>query len=115
MSGFHVPQSVYFLKTLDKTIELPSREEMEEDAERDYKKRIIEMKMPPKHAHKMGPLQWDYFRDLGNEADFETLPPVYRMVYDKVEGERKNNVMMYKREEYKLLSEEEYARTMPEP
>lgn len=87
---------------------------MEEETEQDYKKRIVEMKMPPKHAHKMGPLQWEYFAELGNITNIGSLPPVYKMIYDKVEGERKNNVMFYKKEDYILLSGEKYERTLPE-
>lgn len=88
---------------------------MEEETESDFRRRVIEMRMPPKHAHKMGPLQWDYFQELGNEAHFATLPPVYRMIYDKVEEERKGNVMWYKKEEYRVLSPEEFERFMPGP
>ena len=87
---------------------------MKEESEKDYNKRIVEMKMPPKHAHKMGPLQWEYFEDLGKLVNIGNLPPVYKMVYNFVEQQRINNVMFYKKEDYKVLNEEEYVRLMPE-
>jgi len=111
---FHF-QIQYFLSTLNGTASLPSREKMEEETDNDFKRRIVDMKMPARHAHKMGPLQWDYFQDLSNEAHLQTLPPVYKMIYDEVEEKRKHRVMWYKKEQYKLLSGEEYVRSMPEP
>ncbi|KAK6620749.1 hypothetical protein RUM43_011044 [Polyplax serrata] len=111
---FHY-QVQYYLKIWGQIIKLPDRETMERETDLDYKKRVVDMKMPPKHAHKMGPLQWGYFQELGNLTDSEELPPVFQMIYDAVEGERMNNVMFYKKENYRLLSGEEYVKVKPEP
>lgn len=114
--NYNILQVSYYLKSLDgETLKLPDRGTMEEEAEQDYRKRIIDMKMPPKHAHKMGPLQWGYFEELANLSDIGTLPPVHEVIYNVVADERLNNVMFYKKEDYKLLSAEEYKRIMPEP
>jgi len=88
---------------------------MIEDADKDFEVRTKEMRMPAKHAHKMGPLQWGYFQELGKEAQCTILPPVYQKIYEEVEQKRKGNVMWYKREDYRLLSPEEFERSMPGP
>ncbi|XP_069693152.1 uncharacterized protein [Periplaneta americana] len=98
---FHF-QIQYFIKTLDGSITLPSKEEMDEETERDFQKRLA-MDMPPTYAHKMGSLQWDYFGELADCLGLKRLPPVVRMVYDYVADRRKQDLMHYKTESYTLL------------
>ncbi|KAJ9595620.1 hypothetical protein L9F63_013196, partial [Diploptera punctata] len=95
---FHF-QIQYFMKTLDGSITLPSKEEMDEETEKDFQRRLA-MDMPPTCAHKMG---------------LKRLPPVVRMVYDYVADRRKNNLMHYKAESYSLLDQGHFEKKEVSP
>ncbi|XP_021928625.1 flavin-containing monooxygenase FMO GS-OX-like 3 isoform X2 [Zootermopsis nevadensis] len=98
---FHF-QIQYFMRTLDGSIKLPSKEEMDEEADRDFQKRLA-LDMPPSCAHEMGSLQWDYFAELADCIGLKRLPPVVRMVYDFVADRRKEDLVHYKTESYTVL------------
>nr|CAD7200030.1 unnamed protein product [Timema douglasi] len=66
-------QVQYFLKTLDKTITLPSREDMNAETENDFQERLAK-KMPPRYAHKLADSQWEYFEDLINGMALQPIP-----------------------------------------
>nr|CAD7587283.1 unnamed protein product [Timema genevievae] len=68
-------QVQYFLKTLDKTITLPSREDMNAETEKDFQERLAK-KMPPRYAHRLADSQWEYFEDLINGMALQSIPPI---------------------------------------
>lgn len=110
---FHF-QIQYFMRTLDGSVTLPSKEEMDEETERDFQKRLA-MDMPPSYAHSMGSLQWDYFAELADCLGLKRLPPVVRMVYDYVADRRKEDVMHYKTESYTLLGHGNFEKKQVSP
>lgn len=110
---FHF-QIQYFMRTLDGSITLPSKEEMDEETERDFQKRLA-MDMPPTYAHQMGSMQWDYFAELADCLGVKRLPPVVRMVYDYVADRRKEDMMHYKTESYALLDHGNFVKKQVSP
>ncbi|GLH12118.1 Senecionine N-oxygenase [Gryllus bimaculatus] len=74
---FFYYQVAYFLKSLRKPSILPSTEEMYESEEKDFQERLA-MGYPPRHAHKMGPLQWEYENTLADILGIQRIPPMYR-------------------------------------
>nr|CAD7395050.1 unnamed protein product [Timema cristinae] len=73
LHGYTATHVQYFLKTLDKTITLPSREDMNAETDHDFQERLAK-KMPPRYAHKLGDLQWEYFEDLINGMALQPIP-----------------------------------------
>ena len=102
------------MRTLDGSVTLPSKEEMDEETEREFQKRLA-MDMPPSYAHSMGSLQWDYFAELADCLGLKRLPPVVRMVYDYVADRRKEDVMHYKTESYTLLGHGNFEKKQVSP
>lgn len=107
-------QIQYFMRTLDGSVTLPSKEEMDEETERDFQKRLA-MDMPPTYAHQMGSMQWDYFAELADCLGLKRLPPVVRMVYDFVADRRKEDMMYYKTDSYTLLDHGHFKKNQVSP
>lgn len=110
---FHY-QIRYFLSAFLGRITLPTREEMEREEDEDMKKHLAQF--PARHTHKMGDLQWEYLHDLAAAGQFDDdMWPVVRDVYDAVESDRKNLLLMYRNIEYTVTSRDSYERVLPLP
>ncbi|XP_033127746.1 flavin-containing monooxygenase FMO GS-OX-like 4 isoform X2 [Anneissia japonica] len=94
----------FVIASLTGSMQLPSKEQMELDIEKDYQKRLAEG-LPNRHAHAMGPRQWQYNDDLCHLAHIQTVPDVVRKLYDAVHDERTWNVANYKKNNYKLIDD----------
>lgn len=88
-------------------IKLPSRAEMDDDIERDYRWRL-DQGMPQRHAHTMGKLQWMYNDELSTIGEFERIPKAVMILYDAVHEQRTYDVMNYKSRNYEINGPETY-------
>ncbi|XP_066995497.2 uncharacterized protein [Anabrus simplex] len=93
-------QVQFFLSTLDGSLELPSKNDMYQDAANDFQRRL-EMQMPPRYAHKLGALQWEYMRDLGGQIGISPLPAFIKEYYDMNSYRRKHHIVEYKDDVYR--------------
>ena len=91
----------FVLAALEGTMKLPSQQEMDADVNRDFQGRI-ESGYPVRHAHHMGPLQWDYNDDLAEIAGFNPIPKVVRQLYDHVHHYRVTDLPHYKEKNFAL-------------
>lgn len=85
----------------------PSKEDMEADIEADFQGRLSRG-MPPRYAHHLGSLQWDYFNDLANLGGFEPLPLFIEKLYDSVHNERHNSLQTYKCHRFKITGPDSF-------
>lgn len=97
----------FFLASLSGQMVLPSREKMLEVTEEDYRWRLCQG-MPRRHAHTMGPLQWEYNDDLAHLGRFQPIPRVVKTLYDFVHATRVSNLPGYKKLNYALLDGENF-------
>ena len=84
---------------------LPLQEEMEQDIKDDFEWRIKVLGFKPKWAHFMGGLQWRYNDELCEVSKSEKVKPCVENLYNFVSTRRKNNLMTYKKESYKLTGD----------
>ncbi|GLH12119.1 Flavin-containing monooxygenase [Gryllus bimaculatus] len=96
---FHC-QVAFFLKSLVDPSILPSTEEMYEDERRDFQKRL-DLGFPPRYAHKMAQLQWDYNDELADAAGIERLHSVFRELYEVNSYQMMNFLAEYKNKCYR--------------
>ncbi|XP_046397322.1 flavin-containing monooxygenase FMO GS-OX-like 3 [Ischnura elegans] len=99
----------YFLGVLDGSLVLPSREEMLRDSDRDFRRRVEGLKMPPRHAHLLDWMQWEYYEDLAARIGLPAPDPVVRAIYDDTRRARRDRVMHYKTYVYRVIDESQYA------
>ena len=81
----HIDHQIrFFLATLDGSVVLPSKEEMDADTRADYERRL-ESGMPHRYAHRMGKkLLREYHNDLSKLSDIRPIPPVIFNIFDYV-------------------------------
>ena len=84
-------QTRFILATLDGSLELPSREDMDAVEEQDFKKRL-ESGMPARHCHRMFERQSEYLDMLADEAKFPRLKPVICKLFNSVYSEGRYNL-----------------------
>ncbi|XP_033755721.1 LOW QUALITY PROTEIN: dimethylaniline monooxygenase [N-oxide-forming] 1-like [Pecten maximus] len=99
LSIYH--QVLFVIATLDGTVELPVREEMDADTDKDFRSRL-ERGKPDRHAHHMGTLQWQYYNEFADLAGFERIPPVLALLYDTVLKTRAEDTINFKTINYKI-------------
>ncbi|XP_071448250.1 uncharacterized protein [Hetaerina americana] len=102
-------QVQFFLKTLDQSVKLPSKEEMEQDCKEDLQKRL-NLGMPTRHAHKMDILQWEYFDYLANAVKISKLPLVKRKIYENIRISMRSDLMNYKKYRYEILDDDNFRK-----
>lgn len=100
----------FFLSTLYGTTNLPSREEMDADTQADLAWRL-EQGMPSRHAHKMGPLQWQYNLEIHERHGVELLPPVYEKLFSDVRQRRLRDFITFREDNYSIVDSENYVKT----
>ncbi|KAG8224379.1 hypothetical protein J437_LFUL005201 [Ladona fulva] len=98
MSDYQVQ---FFLKSLDGSISLPTKEEMLMSSEKDFQRRL-RLNMPNRHAHRLDWLQWEYYDDLATYGKLEKLNPIIRKIYEHLRVARRDEVMHYKSYQYKI-------------
>ncbi|XP_033755055.1 LOW QUALITY PROTEIN: flavin-containing monooxygenase FMO GS-OX5-like [Pecten maximus] len=105
--NFH-NQVLFVIATLDGSMTLPGREEMDADTDKDFRNRL-ERGMPERHAHHMGTLQWRYNDEIADLAGFERIPPVVEELYDTVHVTRVKDIVHYKSLNYQLTGPNTYV------
>ncbi|XP_038066924.1 flavin-containing monooxygenase FMO GS-OX-like 2 isoform X4 [Patiria miniata] len=91
----------FAMAALDGTMVLPSRTDMDADAQCDYEYRRDELKYPHHYAHKMDHLQWEYDKELLRLAnvvddDGATLP-LFKELYDATNCLQTEDLVNYKK------------------
>lgn len=98
-------QILFALSLLTGRSKLPSKEEMLNSETEEYRKRIEELKLPKRYAHYLGPMQWEYIRNLGRLGAFDHgLEPVIERLYEEVHRYRMKNLMTYKNDNFRLIT-----------
>ena len=101
---FHL-QSCLFAKHLKGEISLPTKTEMEKSLREEWAVHH-QAGRKPRHFHKMGPLQWDYNRDIAALGATQPIPINVEKLYDAVHEKRQFHLMEYKNDAYKLMGDE---------
>ncbi|XP_043221853.1 flavin-containing monooxygenase FMO GS-OX-like 2 [Amphibalanus amphitrite] len=109
---FH-KQVQFFLASLTGRLQLPSRAEMTEDTVRDLQRRL-EMGMPRRYAHFLGPLQWEYFDELAAMSGTAPMPPAVRELYDEVHVQRCHNLSGYKDKAFRITGPDSFVEVTDE-
>ncbi|XP_061166322.1 uncharacterized protein LOC133175230 [Saccostrea echinata] len=97
----------FFLSSLSGKIKLPSGEEMKQDMECDFERRLA-LGFPPRYAHVLGPRQWEYNDELAELAGVELIPRVVQNLYDYVHETRVKDIVHYKDNNYELVDSERF-------
>ncbi|XP_060764402.1 uncharacterized protein LOC132873144 isoform X2 [Neoarius graeffei] len=103
---FHY-QIQFALAVLDGTVQLPSRELMEEDAQRE-RQRKTQMGVQVKHLLQMDSDQWDYYVSLATTAGVPPPNPVIQSLYNEVARQRRANPQAYREINYRLVNATEW-------
>ena len=96
------------MAVLDKSMALPSREDMEADIERDQLWRR-ELGWAPHYAHLLLKHQWSYNDSLAKLVGFEPGQPVLKKLYDHVFLRRSTAVADYKKEYLRVTGPESFC------
>ncbi|XP_063231831.1 uncharacterized protein LOC134536150 isoform X2 [Bacillus rossius redtenbacheri] len=100
-------QVTFFLKTLEKSVALPSKEDMRADTERELRDRLARG-IPTRHFHRLGDGQWAYLEQLARWAGCPPLPPVVRKIYEKTGELRRGNLLCYKEHKFAITGDDSY-------
>ncbi|XP_035827480.1 flavin-containing monooxygenase FMO GS-OX-like 4 isoform X2 [Aplysia californica] len=100
-------QIQFSLKVLDGRLVLPSKLEMDEETETDYRTRL-ERGLPPRYAHFMGPRQWEYNAQLTTMAGLEPISPNVQLLYEHVHAIRLKQLTTYKRLNFRLTGPDSF-------
>jgi hypothetical protein len=95
----------FFLASLTGNVKLPSKEAMLLDTEADFQRRLAEG-LPARHAHVLGPRQWEYHSELADMAGVDRLPAVVQKLFDYVLECRYKNIVDFKKTNYTILNSE---------
>uniref|UniRef100_A0A914VKU5 Flavin-containing monooxygenase n=1 Tax=Plectus sambesii TaxID=2011161 RepID=A0A914VKU5_9BILA len=89
----------------------PSRDRMMQWIEGDYRMKLVDMKLTPKHAHYIGPTQWHFMSELAQEGNFENrLKPAVIQLYNHLETYRQHALMTYKNDNYEIIDDYTFKR-----
>ncbi|XP_023932680.1 flavin-containing monooxygenase FMO GS-OX-like 7 [Lingula anatina] len=91
----------FILATLDGTFQLPSKEDMMAEEQREFEWRL-KKGYAHRHAHLMGPLQWDYFNELADLGKYERLPKAVQNLFDEIHRTRCNDLQNYRNINYQI-------------
>ena len=94
---------------LEGTYKLPSKEEIQSEIKSDLQRRL-DMGWPPRYAHKMAHLQWEYHSELAQLGGFTPLFPVVEHLFNEVGDQRDTDAMHYKQLNYEIVDEENWRR-----
>lgn len=93
---------------------MPTEEEMRKETSRDAEYRA-QFGLSVEKAHYLGPLQWQYYQTLAEEANFlAKLKPVFRKIYDIVGQRRTRFPTIYKNDLVRIIDEDGFEYTEAE-
>lgn len=103
-------QSQFVAKVWATGRQLPSKEEMLKDTEEDLQMRL-NRGWQRRHAHKMGDLMADYYRQMAEYADIRIMPNVYLKIWKSVGMGIFSNYLNYRKFRYNVIDEETFEKT----
>ncbi|XP_070575792.1 uncharacterized protein [Ptychodera flava] len=106
-------QVKFTMAVLNGSLKLPSQEEMEEDARKDYEWRRNTLGFPNRYAHVMGILQWEYNNELSKIAKIPAIPKAVSGLFNALDEERLKNLMHYKEVDYVLTCKDSWEVAKP--
>ena len=89
---------------------LPPKEEMMKSNEETYQRRLHQGLPPHKAGHYLGSAQWELYRELAELGGNNPLDPFYEILYDESGKGRKDNLMNYKKANFRLLGKDKFER-----
>lgn len=108
---FHC-QVQYSLSVLDGTVSLPSVEQMEGESHSWVEERI-QRGVPQRHLLRLEGEQWEYCHTLASEAHISPISNAVRSLYDEVRRKRREHPLLYRKINYRLVSENEWEGREP--
>lgn len=102
-------QAQYIAAVLSGKKKLPSEKDMNDEEEKDFQEKLSSG-LDKKYAHMLGGGQWDYDRTIAQLAGTQPLSEVYEDLYKYVFYRRKNFLMEYKNDEFKITSDGTWAK-----
>lgn len=102
-------QSQFALKMWSTGRDFPSPEDMLKDTEADLEKRL-ERGWTKKHAHRMGDLAVDYYRELAEWVEIRGMPIVYMKLFESVYAEIYRNNQSYRNNSYKIIDDKTFEK-----
>ena len=105
----HVDHQIrFFLKTLDGSMVLPSKDEMDADIRADYERRL-ESGMPHRYAHRMGKkLLREYHTDLSQLSGIRPIPPVIFNMFEYGLDRLFGDYMNFKNDSFTIIDDEKF-------
>ncbi|XP_020606698.1 flavin-containing monooxygenase FMO GS-OX-like 2 isoform X2 [Orbicella faveolata] len=102
-------QAQYIAAVLSGKKKLPSEKDMNDDEEKDFQEKLCSG-LGKKYAHMLGDSQWEYDKTIAQLAGTQPLSEIYEDLYNHVFYRRKNFLMEYKNDEYKITSDGTWAK-----
>lgn len=100
-------QVQFALAVLEGSVALPSRAEMEEEAQGEMARKV-ERGVQLRHMLKMDKEQWGYAQTLAQTGRFPPLPPVTQSLYEEVWRQRQVHPQNYRQLNYRLVSDTQW-------
>ncbi|XP_078609484.1 uncharacterized protein LOC144880836 isoform X1 [Branchiostoma floridae x Branchiostoma japonicum] len=105
---FHL-QVQFAMAVLDRSLVLPSKEEMDKEVERDYSERL-ESGMAPHHAHVLGNKQWEYHVELARLAGCQPLSKALHSLHASVLSERSTDLCGFRNSNYSITGPDTWCK-----
>ena len=102
-------------RTLMSKVSLPSKEDMIKDTQEEAEWRKTELKMPDKHFHKMGVLQWKYNKEIAALGNLEPISDSVENLYNAVHERRRKYLPYYKNDSYQIKNATGYCGKIYDP
>lgn len=82
---------------------------MRADSEEDLQKRSSKG-YSKRHAHNMGPFQYDYFKDLAATGELTPIPPVIVKLRNECVKRRYEDLQNFREDRYKIVDMENFVK-----
>jgi len=105
----------FFIRTLKGEVNLPSATEMLSDTTEEEEWRRTELKMPDKHFHKMGVLQWKYNKEIAAMGGLTPICDSVENLYNAVHERRRKYLPYYKNDTYQMDNSDGYCGKLYDP
>ncbi|XP_040906239.1 flavin-containing monooxygenase FMO GS-OX4-like [Toxotes jaculatrix] len=97
----------FAVATLDGTVTLPTRAQMEDEVHRDIQEKLARgVKL--RHILSLDTDQWEYCHSLARMANFPPLPPVIRSLFEEARRQRAKNPENYQNLRYRVISDSQW-------
>ncbi|XP_046356593.2 flavin-containing monooxygenase FMO GS-OX4-like [Haliotis rufescens] len=103
---FHL-QTLVVLAVLEGKLTLPSKEEMDQDTEKDFREHLASG-LPVHDAHSLDDRQWSYNDKLAKLANCQRLPRVIEKIWKKYQATYHENTLTYRNMNFTRTSDESF-------